>query len=80
MQNPFSNEHMKNYLLFYSAVILIMVLFYILNTSLNSVEAQEKKVFSTQMSSTVEEGKATPAGDADENSNKNRFKMLEKAY
>ncbi len=80
MQNPFSNEHMKNYLLFYSAVIVIMVLFYILNASLNDVEPQEKKVFATEKGSTVGEGNATAAEDADENSNRDRFKMLDKAY
>lgn len=80
MQNPFSNEHMKNYLLFYSAVILIMVLFYILNASLNHVEPQEKKVFSTQKTSTVGKGKATPTDGADDDSSRDRFKMLDKAY
>ena len=45
MIQPFSPEHLKRYLLLYVAVIVIMVLFYLLNTIFNPATVHPTKSF-----------------------------------
>lgn len=80
MQNPFSNEHVKNYLLLYGAIVAIMVLFYILNSLLNTEQSYEKKVFESNTSMTLQDDRAEIEQNALQNSGEKRFKLLEKAY
>ncbi len=47
MDNPFESGHIKNYILLYSSVVVIMVLFFIASTLFNDVEKLDKKVFDT---------------------------------
>ena len=48
MRNPFSKEQLRNYMLLYGAIVVIMVLFYLLNTRLNEQTVHEKKVFNSK--------------------------------
>ena len=48
MIQPFSPEHIKRYLLFYAAVIVLIVLFYLLNTRFNPTPVHERKIFDTE--------------------------------
>ena len=48
MQNPFETGHIKNYVLLYVSVVVIMVLFFIAASLFNDVQDREKKVFNTQ--------------------------------
>lgn len=74
MENPFESGHIKNYLLLYASVVVIMVLFFIASSFFNDIEQVEKKVFSTQ----VEE--ETVKVDSVEENETSRFKLLEQAY
>jgi len=75
MENPFESGHIKNYVLLYVSVVVIMVLFFIASSLFNEIEIQEKKVFDVN-SSVVQEDKRAINIDI----NRSRFKLLEKAY
>jgi len=45
MNNPFETGHIKNYLLLYASVVVIMVLFFIAGTLFRDTEVFEKKSF-----------------------------------
>ena len=75
MQNPFETGHIRNYILLYASVVVIMILFFIASTIFNDVEVVEKKVFNTEikekvaLKSKVKKKTSTP-----------KFKLLDKAY
>lgn len=50
MQNPFESGHIKNYVLLYVSVVVIMILFFIASTLFNDVKEVEKKVFDVNVS------------------------------
>ena len=50
MQNPFESGHIKNYLLLYASVVVIMILFFLASTLFNDVKTVEKKVFKASAS------------------------------
>ncbi|WP_373073220.1 hypothetical protein [Sulfurimonas sp.] len=45
IENPFESGHIKNYLLAYASVVVIMILFFIASTLFHDVEQIEKKEF-----------------------------------
>ena len=75
MENPFESGHVKNYLLAYASVVVIMILFFIASTLFNDIEEIEKKVFNTEIKEVVVEKDL----EQDENAS-SRFKLLDKAY
>ena len=50
MDNPFESGHIKNYVLSYASIVVIMVLFFIASTLFNEVKEVDKKVFDTNVS------------------------------
>ena len=77
MQNPFESGHIKNYVLLYVSVVVIMVLFFIASTLFNDVKEVEKKIFD------VKEDEVPHAKKHMENIeevNGSRFKLMEKSY
>jgi len=50
VQNPFESGHIKNYLLLYASVVVIMILFFLASTLFNDVKTVEKKVFKASAS------------------------------
>ena len=76
MENPFESGHIKNYLLLYASVVVIMILFFVASTLFNENEVMEKKVFATEKVesnlSNVEEQKTEEE--------KPKFRLLDKAY
>ncbi|NPA66376.1 MAG: hypothetical protein GXO11_05785 [Epsilonproteobacteria bacterium] len=48
MDNPFESGHIKNYILSYIAVVVIMVLFFIASSLWNDIEKHPKKEFATK--------------------------------
>ncbi len=48
IENPFESGHIKNYILSYIAVVVIMVLFFIASTLWNDIEKHPKKEFATK--------------------------------
>ena len=75
MENPFESGHVKNYLLAYASVVVIMILFFIASTLFNDIEEIEKKVFNTEIKEVVVEKDL----EQDENVS-SKFKLLDKAY
>jgi hypothetical protein len=45
MTNPFESGHIKNYILAYVSVVVIMILFFIASTLFHDVEQLKKKEF-----------------------------------
>ena len=45
MQNPFETGHIKNYIILYASVVVIMILFFIASTLFHDVEQIDKKSF-----------------------------------
>ena len=76
MQNPFESGHIKNYILLYVSVVVIMVLFFIASTLFNEVEVVEKKVFSTE----IVDKNISKISDINEKSNNLKFKLMSKTY
>ena len=76
MENPFESGHIKNYMLSYLSIVVIMILFFIASTLFNEVENVEKKIFSTQIS----EIEAVETTQEVVQKNEPKFKLLDKDY
>ena len=72
MQNPFESGHIKNYILLYGSVVVIMVLFFIAATLFNEVKVIEKKEFNTIKVEKTVEGKREEDEDL-----KPKFRLLD---
>ena len=78
INNPFESGHIKNYILFYVAIVVIMVLFFIAATLFHDVENVEKKLFSTQTSEEIEIN--TQRVSQEEEKPSSPFKLMDKRY
>ena len=76
MENPFESGHIKNYILLYVSVVVIMILFFIASSLFNDIENVEKKVFNTEIEQKAFEQEAVePEVNAS-----SKFRLLDKAY
>jgi len=75
MQNPFESGHIKNYVLLYVSVVVIMILFFFASTLFNDIEDVEKKEFNTQ----IKEKKVLEK-TIEEKTEKKKFKLMERTY
>ena len=75
MKNPFESGHIKNYLLLYASVVVIMILFFVASSLFNDVEDIEKKIFNTEIKEKVMNEDIESEANAS-----SRFKLLDKAY
>ncbi|MDD5401269.1 MAG: hypothetical protein PHQ93_08800 [Sulfurimonas sp.] len=78
MQNPFESGHIKNYILLYVSVVVIMILFFIATTLFHDVKDVEQKVFSTEVNGTKQEDKREL--NKEQESLKDKFKLMQKSY
>ena len=76
MENPFESGHIKNYVLLYASVVVIMVLFFIASTLFHDVKKVQKKVFDANVTHKSEQH-ATPKN---EHNTTKKFKLLQHAY
>ncbi|WP_455755618.1 hypothetical protein [Sulfurimonas sp.] len=76
MQNPFESGHIKNYILLYVSVVVIMVLFFIASSLFHEVSSEDKKVFDTDVSKVPH---VKILKNVDE-VNGSKFKLMPKAY
>jgi len=74
MENPFESGHIKNYLLLYASVVLIMILFFIASSYFTDIEQVKKRVFNTDIKKEV-----VTVNSAETNTTR-KFKLIEKAY
>ena len=79
MQNPFESGHIKNYILLYVSVVVIMILFFIASTLFYDVAKVEKKVFSVEQNSAKHLGVKKKELKEDDNLS-SRLKLLDKIY
>jgi hypothetical protein len=80
MQNPFESGHIKNYILLYSSVVVIMILFFIASTIFRENKEIDKKVFSTQETKSVKETNKTKEKMEQEESFGSGIKLMDKKY
>ncbi len=80
MENPFESGHIKNYILFYVSIVVIMVLFFIASTLFLEEKSVDKKEFKEGLTQTVQEIKAKHSSSTVEQNATHKFKLLEKAY
>ncbi len=76
IKNPFESGEIKNYLLLYASVVVIMILFFIASSFFNEIEDVQKKVFATQSEKSIKE-ESIKKNDEEPQS---RFKLLERSY
>ena len=74
MQNPFETGHIRNYVLLYVSIVVIMVLFFISSTLFHDVKEVEEKSFTKQDENISE------TSHVKENNLTTKFKLLDKAY
>jgi len=76
IENPFESGHIRNYILLYASVVVIMVLFFIASTLFNDVEKVEKKSFNTDVTAVKKLQEAEIATPKKEK----KFKLLKTGY
>ncbi len=79
MQNPFETGHIKNYILLYASVVVIMILFFIATTLFHDVKSMEAKVFDADVNSSALADKRE-FGSSKEGNSTQKFKLLERGY
>ena len=82
MENPFESGHIKNYILLYASIVVIMVLFFIAATLFNDVKDVDQKVFNTEVSKELKDKRAKDKElkITEEPSYKSRLKLMDKSY
>ena len=77
MENPFESGHIKNYVLLYVSIVVIMVLFFIASSLFNEVETPDKKVFDVNSSLELQDKRVMKNIDE---VNASRFKLMDKVH
>lgn len=77
MKNPFESGQIKNYLLLYASVVVIMILFFIATTLFQEDKKIEKKVFITKTKTPLKQTQEVPKETTHATK---RFKLLDKGY
>lgn len=78
MQNPFESGHIKNYILLYTSVVLIMILFFMASTLFHDVQKVDKKIFNTQISEAIDITKNE--NGVQESNQTSKFKLLDRKF
>ena len=79
MQNPFETGHIKNYILLYASIVLIMILFFIASTLFHDVKEIDKKTFNSESNKRIEVNILEESNEESQEQSK-KFRLLEKAY
>lgn len=79
MQNPFETGHIKNYILLYVSVVVIMILFFIATTLFHDAKSVEIKMFIADVNSSELADKREKIPQSESNKTQ-RFKLLERSY
>ena len=73
INNPFESGHIKNYILLYVSVVVIMILFFIASSIFLDDKTMEKKIFNTTSDTPIQTTEILH-----DNSVKKKFKLLDK--
>ncbi len=77
IENPFESGHIRNYIMAYVAVVVIMVLFFIASTLWNDVKTKPKKEFSKAEKKKVDKAEDTLVEKTNQNV---KIKMIDTVY
>ncbi len=77
IENPFESGHIKNYILAYVSVVVIMVLFFVATTLFNDIKDVDKKVFDCNTTQVQTQKKVMKNIDE---VNETRFRLMDKRY
>ena len=80
MKNPFESGHIKNYLLLYASVVVIMILFFIASTIFRENKEIDKKIFSTEFTKLIEKNSEVQERKKEEASLTSKIKLMDKSY
>jgi len=81
MENPFESGHIKNYILLYISVVVIMILFFLASTLFNDVKDVDKKVFNTEVSKELKAQRMKIKEEKKESSSlKSKLKLMDAKY
>ena len=53
IENPFESGHIKNYLLLYASVVVIVILFFIAANLFYDAKVYDKKIFATEQNASL---------------------------
>ncbi len=79
IENPFENGHIKNYLMAYVSVVVIMVLFFIASTLFYEAEQIDKKEFEAKKATKPLEDESQKKDDSN-SSWTSGIKIMDKNY
>jgi len=79
MQNPFESGHIKNYIMAYLSVVVIMVLFFIASSLFLELEDVQKKVFYVDENVTLHKSSQQMTQE-DNTTSSQKFQLLKKGY
>jgi len=79
MQNPFESGHIKNYILAYVSVVVIMVLFFVASTLFHDVKSVDKKEFALTLEGNNSLHKKRVVKNLFD-INSSSFKLMKKSY
>jgi len=77
LDNPFEKDYIRNYVLFYVSIVVIMILFFIASTLFHDVEKIEQKKFDGNVSNSIKSN--IKRDNLDKNSTV-KFKLMDKVY
>lgn len=80
MQNPFETGHIKNYILLYVGVVLIMVLFFIATSLFHDVKEEPKKSFEFEEYATKVPHNMQRRKQDENDTIKSKLKLMDKSY
>lgn len=80
MQNPFETGHIKNYILLYVGVVLIMVLFFIATSLFHDVKEEPKKSFAVEENATKTPHNMQRNKQDENDTLKSKLKLMDKSY
>lgn len=80
MQNPFESGHIKNYILAYVSVVVIMVLFFVASSLFLDIESVDKKVFYEDKNISTRVIDAIAKKEVTEKKRDSAFKLMEHGY
>lgn len=80
MQNPFESGHIKNYILAYVSVVVIMVLFFVASSLFLDIQNVEKKEFYEDKNLSTKVADAITQKEQKTEKRNSAFKLMEHGY
>ena len=80
MDNPFESGHIKNYVLAYTSIVVIMILFFIASSLFLEEESVEKKEFKENKRESVQDIRAKSTLHVEDKNSTGKFKIIDTGY